>query len=89
MAGQRVPHHRTHFGLILNEQNRLGSAEDLRRRARALGVDADCSVRGRKILNVVPCPGCAVDEDRPAALLHDAVDGRQPQAGALPALPWS
>ena len=31
----------------------------------------------------------AVDEDAAAALLHDAVDRRQPEAGALALRPWS
>ena len=75
-------------GLVLDDQDglvRLPSAPADRTRGQA-GISA--STAGRYTLNAVPMPDLAVDPDVPVGLLDDAVDGREPEARALPRSAW-
>ena len=77
--GDELPHD----GLVLDEQDRLGAD------ARRGGGPRTCGTLGAlrrraaaRSGTTSPCPGARVDLDRAAALLDDAVDGREAEAGA-------
>ena len=79
-----------HGVLVLHQQHRLacragraGGPEPARGRRRIRLRPA-----GGRCWKVVPRPRLAVDRDVPAALLDDAVDGRQAEPGALAQPPW-
>ena len=75
-----------HLIVILDEQNRLGATQG-RRWRRSTRATIDHRIHARKVdLERRPFAGLAVDPHATAALLDDAEDRRESQAGTLASL---
>ena len=76
--------------LVLEKQERLRAAGVLEGRGRGPTAEFRLLLDPRQTdLEHGPAPRLAVDPDEAAALFHDAVDGREAEAGALPLSPSS
>jgi hypothetical protein len=83
---QRPRRKAAHGFFVFDQQDRVLAGDVARGGAFGFGAGAAFSIgrwRGRKMRNVVPLPTSRIHRDEAAGLLDDAVDGGQPQAGAL------